>query len=152
MDSTVSFKLNGPNIVHETIDGETVVINLDSGNYYSLQLAGAEIWDLIVRGATVGQINQYIGLRYDGASESIEQGVSDLVSELQRQELIVPLSVSEASSALSFEDPKPAGEKPAFKTPVLEQFTDMKDLLLLDPVHEVDEEEGWPKQEAEEKA
>ena len=148
----MSFKLNGPNVVHETIDGETVVINLDSGNYYSLQLAGAEIWDLIVRGATVGQINQYIGLRYDGASESIEQGVSDLVSELQRQELIVPLPVSEASSALSFEDPKSAGEKPAFKTPALEQFTDMKDLLLLDPVHEVDEEVGWPKQESEEKA
>ena len=90
MDSSASFKPNGPNVVHETIDGETVVINLDTGNYYSLQRTGAEIWDLIVRGATIEQIHQYLGGRYKGASESIEQGVADLISELQKQELIVP--------------------------------------------------------------
>ena len=26
-----------------------------------------------------------------------------------------------------------------------ERFTDMQDLLVLDPIHEVDEEAGWPK-------
>jgi hypothetical protein len=26
-----------------------------------------------------------------------------------------------------------------------DRFTDMQDLLLLDPIHEVDEEVGWPK-------
>jgi hypothetical protein len=32
----------------------------------------------------------------------------------------------------------------AFTQPVLEVYTDMQDLLLLDPIHEVDEEAGWP--------
>ncbi len=33
--------------------------------------------------------------------------------------------------------------KDDFTNPVLEKFTDMADLLLLDPIHEVDES-GWP--------
>jgi hypothetical protein len=36
-----------------------------------------------------------------------------------------------------------AGEPAAFEPPLLEKFTDMEDLLLLDPVHEVDGR-GWP--------
>jgi hypothetical protein len=30
----------GSQIVHETIDGETVVINLATGNYYSIEAIG----------------------------------------------------------------------------------------------------------------
>jgi hypothetical protein len=35
------------------------------------------------------------------------------------------------------------GDRPVFGQPVLEKFTDMADLLLLDPIHEVGEA-GWP--------
>ena len=28
--------------------------------------------------------------------------------------------------------------------PVLNKYSDMQDLLLLDPIHDVDEEAGWP--------
>jgi hypothetical protein len=35
------------------------------------------------------------------------------------------------------------GEVP-FEPPILERFDDMQELLLLDPVHEVSDEEGWP--------
>ena len=39
-------KINEPTIVHENIDGETVILNLDSGNYYSVVDAGARIWGI----------------------------------------------------------------------------------------------------------
>jgi hypothetical protein len=40
--------------------------------------------------------------------------------------------------------PLPADVLPAaFVAPVLHKHTDMQDLLLLDPIHEVDET-GWP--------
>jgi len=38
--------------------------------------------------------------------------------------------------------PLPAGT--VFAPPVLEVYTDMQDLLLLDPIHDVDETVGWP--------
>jgi hypothetical protein len=37
-------------------------------------------------------------------------------------------------------------DKPRFEQPVLEKFTDMEDLLLLDPIHEVNLQSGWPNQ------
>jgi len=46
-------KINEPNIVHENIDGETVILNLDSGNYYSIVDVGADIWNYIEKGAPI---------------------------------------------------------------------------------------------------
>jgi hypothetical protein len=40
------------------------------------------------------------------------------------------------------DDPAPA-ERATFIAPVLAVYTDMQDLLLLDPIHDVDEI-GWP--------
>ena len=41
------------------------------------------------------------------------------------------------------------GEKLPFEAPVLYTYTDMAELLLLDPIHDVDET-GWPKPASEE--
>ena len=45
--SNQRFRVNTPNVTHETIDGEAVIINLDSGNYYSLVEVGSFIWGLL---------------------------------------------------------------------------------------------------------
>ena len=42
----------------------------------------------------------------------------------------------------------PADAARVFEAPRLEKYTDMQDLVLLDPVHEVDEQ-GWPQQRPE---
>jgi hypothetical protein len=41
---------------------------------------------------------------------------------------------------------EPPDYKLPFQKPLLQKYTDMEALLLVDPIHEVDEEEGWPKQ------
>jgi hypothetical protein len=38
----------------------------------------------------------------------------------------------------------PASEMREFQPPVLESYSDMQDILLLDPIHEVDDKAGWP--------
>ena len=40
------FEVNSPAVVSEVIDGEAVIMNLKSGNYFSIQNSGAVIWDL----------------------------------------------------------------------------------------------------------
>ena len=39
---------------------------------------------------------------------------------------------------------EPIGARQPWSAPVLETFTDMQDLILLDPVHEVEPTRGWP--------
>jgi hypothetical protein len=60
---------------------------------------------------------------------------------LSTEGLVVPLEEDAASPDSTNRQPLP--EPSGFEPPVLEKFTDMQDLILLDPVHEVDER-GWP--------
>jgi hypothetical protein len=130
-----------PRVINETIDGEAVMINLASGNYYILDPVGAEIWSLIERSASVAEIVGALSARYEGGEQDIEGAVGGLLSELQREDLVVPAGENgSAHPPLSID--APAARAP-FQAPRIEKFTDMQDLILIDPVHQVDEA-GWP--------
>ncbi len=133
-------------MVHETLDGETVIINLETGTYFSLQGSGAEIWELISRGLTLETLVEEILRRHDEVSrESVETSLTHLITELLNEGLITrtdPSSnghVTDDSASGLFTGNYPQ----TFEPPALVKYTDMQDLLLLDPIHEVDET-GWP--------
>ena len=137
------FRVNTPTVTHETIDGEAVLINLDSGNYYSLVEAGSLIWALVDRGASASEVHDLLQQTYQGNATEIDRGVQELLTQLQQENLIVP--VDGAAADLSDVMPSTNGhEKPSFNAPLLNKFSDMQELLLLDPIHDVDEA-GWPK-------
>jgi hypothetical protein len=137
------FRVNTPTVTHETIDGEAVIINLDSGNYYSLVEAGSFIWSLVERGASMTEVQQLVQQSYQGNATEIDRGVQELLAQLQQENLIVPVDGADnlAELNLSFQN---GHEKPSFSAPLLNKFSDMQELLLLDPIHDVDEA-GWPK-------
>ena len=43
MSTRTIYNVNGPKVVHELFDDEAVIVDLDSGNYYSLEGLGAQI-------------------------------------------------------------------------------------------------------------
>jgi len=57
------------------------------------------------------------------------------------ESLLVPLA--SAPSPASTRKPSLLADAP-FVLPVLERYTDMQELLLIDPIHDVDET-GWPR-------
>jgi len=137
------FRVNTPTVTHETIDGEAVIINLDSGNYYSLVDTGSLIWALVDRGASASEVQDLLQQNYNGDATDIDRGVQELLAQLQQENLIVP--VDAAATDLTGVLPSTNGhEKPSFNAPSLNKFSDMQELLLLDPIHDVDEA-GWPK-------
>ena len=136
------FRVNTPTVTHETIDGEAVIINLDSGNYYSLVEAGSFIWSLVERGASASEVQQQVQQTYNGNATDIDQGVQELLTQLQQENLIVP--VDGAVERAEVPSSNNGHEKPLFNAPLLNKFSDMQELLLLDPIHDVDEA-GWPK-------
>ena len=69
--------------------------------------------------------------------------MSSFCAELEREGLIVSLDgTADSDPEPSFDLPQPNNGQ-VFSPPVVEKYTDMQDLVLLDPVHEVDER-GWP--------
>ena len=142
-DGSLRYRPNTPKVIYETYDDEVVLINMDSGNYYSLNRTAGRIWACIERRATAQGIAQDLrrNCACDGAH--VEEKVLRFVQELYQEGLIVP--DEESASATSASAAAPAAQKTPFDPPVLQKFSDMADLLLLDPIHEVDEN-GWPHQ------
>ena len=48
--------VTNPQAMHETIDGETIVIDLATGTYYSLRGSGPTIWNAVAAGASTETI------------------------------------------------------------------------------------------------
>lgn len=136
------FKVNSSDVVSETIDGETVVVSLTKGTYYSLDQVGAAVWSLIEAEVTVETIVSEVLSKFDGDTSEMTRETENLIAQLQAEQLIVPSDASGNTAALR---PSDSSEpKQPFVPPVLQKYSDMQDLLMLDPIHEVDQEEGWP--------
>ncbi len=141
MDILGYFNIKRPDVVHETIDGETVIVNLENGVYYSLRNSGVDIWNLIETGANFEEITNAMIARYEGSPKSIKDATHELLIALQKEGLV---QVSSSKRTVS-QEPQALreGGKQKYEPPLLEKYSDMQELLLLDPIHEVDED-GWP--------
>jgi hypothetical protein len=140
----VSFQVNTPQVVCETIDGEVVIVNLEKGYYYSLLKTGAEVWSGIEQGSNRLHLIEQLARTYEASYEDITTAVDEFLDHLMREELISKVEGSTLDSPNFTVAIAPSTSKPQFEKPLLEKFTDMEDLLLLDPIHEVDVEAGWP--------
>jgi hypothetical protein len=136
---TTRFRINTPPVIHETLDGEVIVVNLDTGVYYSLTGVAAEIWAAVEAGSSTTHAAGELHARYDGSRPDVDAAVTRFVEELEREQLISGDGDADARPA----SPIDGTVRPAFVEPVLRKYTDMKELLLLDPIHEVGET-GWP--------
>lgn len=145
MTNTEIFKVNSPQVVCETIDGEVVIVNLEQGHYYSLLGTGVKIWEGIEQSLCRQDLLEMILNLYDGNYEEIARSVHGFIEILQKEGLICLNSDngltgerSESSQVINS-----TSEKLSFEIPTLEKYSDMEDLLLIDPIHEV-ADTGWP--------
>ena len=138
-----SYRVNEPTVATEKLDNEVMIVNLEKGNYYSLTGTGAAIWDLIVSGHTEAAVLAEVVAHYAGDLAEIRRSLDRFVAELCAEELIVG---TEHAPVNGTHAPKPAaGNLPRFVAPQLDKYTDMQELLLIDPIHEVNDDHGWPK-------
>ncbi len=137
MPDSTRFELNNPPVVAELVDGEAIAIDLKSGRYYSLLGPAAAVWSRLLAGHSLAEILAGVPEvgSHDGLGESLRQFVDNLLVE----GLIRPSSNSLPRGSASGLQPWPA------EALRLERFTDMQDMLTLDPIHEIDDDFGWPK-------
>ncbi|MEX1114061.1 MAG: PqqD family peptide modification chaperone [Akkermansiaceae bacterium] len=140
------YKLNQPDVVQETVEGETLIVHTRSGTYYNLEGCGTLVWNSLLAGRSVAAIGASFDSGDEAASSSIRSGLDAFVEALLAEQLILPAEgEGNPSSEIT------GTQKPAFVAPELKKFTDMEELLLVDPIHEVNPEAGWPLQKDSEK-
>jgi hypothetical protein len=141
-----SLRLTVPNarVAADAVEGEAVIVNLDTGAYYTTEGSGCEAWELLASGRTIGEVVASLATRYVADDGAIEDYVQDLVATLLAEGLMHVRDADEPPADDEGTDATPGDETRAPFAPVaLVSYHDMKGLLLLDPVHEV-EAEGWP--------
>ena len=124
-----------PNIVWQAFDEESVVINLESGVYFSLNLSGALIWRLLEAGLTPAEAAER-SIDAGAPAEAREQ-IPGFCERLLQEGLIAASTDGTQGQAAIAEVTFP------WDPPAVSVYTDMQDLFLLDPIHDVDES-GWP--------
>ncbi len=134
MTTSFYYRINEKKIAHEVVDGEAIIIHFDSGNYYSLNGMAAQLWEVIANKATYAQIVGVFQPLSPKDLASLDFFLDGLIIEgiLERQD-----GQPSPSSDLVFPTNR------VFVAPTFEKFNDMQQLLLSDPIHEVDET-GWP--------
>jgi len=145
MKTDSRFRINTPNIVYEKFNDGFVVINLDSGNYYSIETVGADILDFIQEGDSRAEILNKILKRYEGNPSAIEVAVDKFLNELHEEGLIVSDGTSSVEMSIKHQNnsaTESETEKIRFEPLVLSKFTNMQEFLLVDPIHEIDYTDG----------
>ena len=139
MTLPAAIRINTPRIVHEEVEGQVVAIDFEPGVYYGLAGVAADVWGAIGEGVRVDALLDAAGRRYPDAPATVSDEIGQFLDQLDERELIVTLE----------------GEPPVhevwgeslgspYALPKLEVHTDMQDILLLDPIHDVSDA-GWPK-------
>ena len=134
------YEVNSPTVVGEVIDGEAVIMDLASGYYFSSLGVGAAIWHCIELGCKKEIIASALSQRFPDAAPEIATDIDQFMDQLQQHGLIREVAVARQDAIV---DDKILADISEYAVPNIQSYTDMQDLLLLDPVHEVDET-GWP--------
>jgi len=124
-------------IVAETFEDDTVLIDVEKGIYYSMQGSASAVWHAFDAPRSLAAACDDLSAQL---SDVDREKISQLITELVDRNLIVEVENAETASA-----PRLTGfSAMSFVAPVLSVFTDLADLIAIDPVHEVDEQSGWP--------
>jgi len=136
--------VNSPQVIHESIDGEVIIIDLGTGTYYSAKGAAAEVWGVIDRSPGVSEesVAAAVAAAYELPADAVAGDVHAFLSELLSEGIVV-LADAHAGDGPTASIEHSGTSSGSFAPPKLEKYTDMQDLVLIDPVHEVDAT-GWP--------
>jgi hypothetical protein len=135
------FDVKADRIIHETLDGEVVAIDLGSGTYYSMRGTAGAIWNAVAAGSTVDEVVALVTGTYDPAGADVRTSILGFLERLESCGLVVR---SDAGDRRATAVPVAGDTALPYEEPELGVFTDLADLILLDPVHDVDPEKGWP--------
>ena len=151
------FVIDHAAVASDIIDGEAIILHHTSGDYFSADGTGALIWKWLGEAKSREEMLQALEMSFPGADGEIGPAMDAFLADLLEHELIAEVEPDGeltngaaapvrpeprvSDSALTLHVAKFAGR---FNPPMLHVYSDMRDVLLVDPIHEVEEAAGWP--------
>ena len=123
-------ELNSGDVAAKEIDGEILVMNVANGMYYSLEGVSAVAWRLLAAGHSLRNASAALAASFGVDEATTLDDVMSLALRLVDEGLV---TVSEAPAAAQTPAIPVAEEGMPYSAPRLTAYSDMADLLALDP-------------------
>ncbi len=141
MNTNNSYIINKEFVVNELMDNELTVINLQKGFYFIGRDSAIDIFLMLEQAMTLDAMVEKTLATYDVDEQTARNAIVELIEQWLAEELIVqtdiPADITPGDTS--------SENKKAWTQPVFVAFDDMRDLLLLDPIHDTElDQQGWP--------
>lgn len=87
MDETTILK-RSENATFEVVAGEAILIQLDTGTYFSLNKVGTEFWEMLDGEQTIGNHAAVIAEKYDVDTEVVKADLLELAGKMAADDLV----------------------------------------------------------------
>lgn len=88
-DLSLSFVVSSEALFQE-VNGETVILDLKSEQYFSLDTVGTRVWQLLETGASIERILQLLLEEYEVDGSVLQSDVLELINSLENEGLVSP--------------------------------------------------------------
>lgn len=132
------YKLNEEKMFYDMAEGQAIVINFTTGMYYGTSSLGSAVLDALLSGASVEAIVSAIKA-LPGCPADMDARMDEFISALLEKEVVIPAETNPGAVVAIDQATLADG----FLLSV-DEFAEVQDLILADPVHDVDVEQGWP--------
>lgn len=125
-DDYPGFHIDGSTVDDMELDGEAVVLNLETQGYFGLNATGTEVWALIKAhpGITAATIAEHLAQRYGGDATAVAADVAAVLEDLQRESLVATCPAGNGGPRR----PDPTGEP--YLVPRLDPYGELDTLIL----------------------
>jgi len=129
--AAVRVAANRPAVIFDVQDEQAVLIDLESGHYFRLDRDATRLWTLLAGPTTLEAVAAACENR-----DELEPELTAIADDLVARGLLREARPEDGDDPIV-----PAWRYGGFG---LDEFTDLEDILGLDPIHEADPELGWP--------
>jgi hypothetical protein len=77
-----------PQVTAREVSGETVILDLESGNYYGLNPVGARMWQLMEAGNSLSAVCDAVAEEYNVPLDVLQRDVLKLARDLVDKKLV----------------------------------------------------------------
>lgn len=140
-----AYQLDSTNVATEIFDNEAVIINIPEGKYYSVRgNTGIRILEILQEPSSVENIIAAINNEFESANEvDLMSDIESFINHLESENIVM------VGTEVIITEMIAGNFKQPYEKPELEVFDDMQELIMLDPVHDVESFKGWPQKKEE---
>ena len=87
-DHSKTYPVKSKDVTWKVLDGETVLLNLDTGVYFTLNATGTAVWELYNGRTSLAEITKVLCEQFDVTSEQARRDLMELTQRLLDEGLV----------------------------------------------------------------